>query len=93
MLNFGPDSVMESWLIVSRISALCFQRRHLIGLHVTIHRRNECSLLRAFCYTFIRINISRNSNSSDTSFYRLTRNLILQLCLRTRVLPSKACSY
>ena len=31
------DSDMRTWLIVARISALCFQSRHLIGPHV-IHR-------------------------------------------------------
>ena len=50
------DRGMRSWLIVPRISALCFQRRHLIGLRV-IHRRDECLSLRAIYYTFLRMNI------------------------------------
>ena len=37
----SPDAGMWTPLIVSRISALCFQRRRLTGLRV-IHRRDEC---------------------------------------------------
>ena len=69
----GPDSVMRIWLIVSRISALCFQRRHLIGLRV-IHRKDECLSIRAMYYTSMHMNISWNSKSSDTSLHELTRN-------------------
>ena len=69
----GPDSVMRTWLIVSRISAPCFQLRRLIGLRV-IHRRDEYSSHRAMYDTSMRMISSRNSKSSNTSFHRLTRN-------------------
>ena len=88
----GLDNLIRVWLIVSRISALCFQRLRLIGLRV-IHRRNECSSLRAMYYTSMLMDISGDSKSSDSSFQELAGNLVLGLCLRTRLPPSKACSW
>lgn len=69
---------MVTRLIVIRISALCFQRRHLSGLRV-IHRGDDCSSLRAMYYTYLRMKISRNPKSSEASFHEQPRNSILRL--------------